>query len=152
MCADIVIIIASSVALILAGGDDLDFVASPLRTLRFFQILRMMRMDRRGGSFKLLATVVWTHRQARRVSSLSLDSTALHSTLIDSNSLYSTRLLCDARATADALVTAHSTAQHNTVCVSTAVCRSLPKYLLYQRAVASSLILLRASRRTLSIE
>ncbi|VDP93804.1 unnamed protein product [Echinostoma caproni] len=39
------------------------FAASALRGLRFFQILRMIRMDRRGGSFKLLASVVWAHRQ-----------------------------------------------------------------------------------------
>uniref|UniRef100_A0A158RA41 Potassium voltage-gated channel subfamily KQT member 5 n=1 Tax=Taenia asiatica TaxID=60517 RepID=A0A158RA41_TAEAS len=34
-----------------------------LRGLRFFQILRMIRVDRRAGSFKLLASVVWAHRQ-----------------------------------------------------------------------------------------
>ena len=30
------------------------FAASALRGLRFFQILRMVRMDRRGGTWKLL--------------------------------------------------------------------------------------------------
>ncbi|KAI3388562.1 hypothetical protein SNEBB_006789 [Seison nebaliae] len=39
------------------------FAASALRGLRFFQILRMLRMDRKGGTWKLLASVVWAHRQ-----------------------------------------------------------------------------------------
>lgn len=34
-----------------------------LRGLRFFQILRMVRMDRRGGTWKLLGSVVYAHRQ-----------------------------------------------------------------------------------------
>lgn len=34
------------------------FAASALRGLRFFQILRMVRMDRRGGTWKLLGTFV----------------------------------------------------------------------------------------------
>ena len=39
------------------------YAASALRGLRFFQILRMVRMDRRGGTWKLLGTVVYAHRQ-----------------------------------------------------------------------------------------
>ena len=39
------------------------FAASALRVLRFFQILRMVRMDRRGGTWKLLGSVVYAHRQ-----------------------------------------------------------------------------------------
>ena len=39
------------------------FAASALRGLRFFQILRMVRMDRRGGTWKLLGSVVYAHRQ-----------------------------------------------------------------------------------------
>lgn len=63
MCADIVVIMTSTAMLLFAPHEELEFVASPLRGLRFFQILRMMRMDRRAGSFKLLASVVWAHRQ-----------------------------------------------------------------------------------------
>lgn len=37
--------------------------ASALRGLRFFQILRMVRMDRRGGTWKLLGSVIYAHRQ-----------------------------------------------------------------------------------------
>ena len=39
------------------------FAASALSGLRFFQILRMLRMDRRGGTWKLLGSVVYAHRQ-----------------------------------------------------------------------------------------
>nr|QQY02604.1 potassium voltage-gated channel subfamily KQT member 2 [Cryptocotyle lingua] len=59
---DATVIIASIVVLSM-GTDSQRFAASPLRGLRFFQILRMIRMDRRGGSWKLLASVVWAHRQ-----------------------------------------------------------------------------------------
>lgn len=38
-------------------------VFTALRGLRFFQILRMVRMDRRGGTWKLLGSVVYAHRQ-----------------------------------------------------------------------------------------
>jgi len=44
------------------GGNGV-FAASALRGLRFFQILRMLRMDRRGGTWKLLGSVVYAHRQ-----------------------------------------------------------------------------------------
>lgn len=39
------------------------FAATAVRGLRFFQILRMVRIDRRGGTWKLLGSVVWAHRQ-----------------------------------------------------------------------------------------
>ena len=38
------------------------FAASALRGLRFFQILRMARMDRRGGTWKLLGSVVCSYK------------------------------------------------------------------------------------------
>nr|QQY02580.1 potassium voltage-gated channel subfamily KQT member 1 [Cryptocotyle lingua] len=59
---DFVVIVASVVILAVDNNGNM-FAASALRGLRFFQILRMIRMDRRGGSFKLLASVVWAHRQ-----------------------------------------------------------------------------------------
>ena len=42
------------------------FGASAFRALRFFQILRMVRMDRRGGTWKLLGSVVYAHRQVKK--------------------------------------------------------------------------------------
>ncbi|KAG9509017.1 Potassium voltage-gated channel subfamily KQT member 5, partial [Fragariocoptes setiger] len=59
---DIMVILASAVVL-LAGSSGQIFAASALRGLRFFQILRMVRMDRRGGTWKLLGSVVYAHRQ-----------------------------------------------------------------------------------------
>lgn len=46
-------IVASTVVLSLGSSGQV-FAASALRGLRFFQILRMVRMDRRGGTWKLL--------------------------------------------------------------------------------------------------
>ncbi|CAH8488662.1 Potassium voltage-gated channel sub KQT member 4 [Schistosoma haematobium] len=62
-CIVDVIVIVASVVVLAVDSDRNMFAASALRGLRFFQILRMIRMDRRGGSFKLLASVVWAHRQ-----------------------------------------------------------------------------------------
>ena len=56
------IVVLASVIVLAAGGGQV-FAASALRGLRFFQILRMVRMDRRGGTWKLLGTVVYAHRQ-----------------------------------------------------------------------------------------
>jgi hypothetical protein len=58
---DVITICASLVVLTGLGGRV--YAASALRGLRFFQILRMVRMDRRGGTWKLLGTVVYAHRQ-----------------------------------------------------------------------------------------
>lgn len=58
---DVITIGASLVVLSGLGGRV--YAASALRGLRFFQILRMVRMDRRGGTWKLLGTVVYAHRQ-----------------------------------------------------------------------------------------
>lgn len=60
--ADLLVIVASIVILLLGSSGQV-FATSALRGLRFFQILRMVRVDRRGGSWKLLGSVVWAHRQ-----------------------------------------------------------------------------------------
>ncbi|OTF71365.1 hypothetical protein BLA29_007725 [Euroglyphus maynei] len=59
---DLIVIVASTVVLSLGSSGQV-FAASALRGLRFFQILRMVRMDRRGGTWKLLGSVVYAHRQ-----------------------------------------------------------------------------------------
>lgn len=58
-----VIVIVASVVVLSVGSSGQVFAASALRGLRFFQILRMVRMDRRGGTWKLLGSVVYAHRQ-----------------------------------------------------------------------------------------
>ncbi|XP_052125453.1 potassium voltage-gated channel subfamily KQT member 1-like isoform X6 [Frankliniella occidentalis] len=57
---DIITILASLVVLSMGSSGQ---VLTALRGLRFFQILRMVRMDRRGGTWKLLGSVVYAHRQ-----------------------------------------------------------------------------------------
>ena len=57
------ITIAASIIVLAMGSGGQVFAASALRGLRFFQILRMVRMDRRGGTWKLLGSVVYAHRQ-----------------------------------------------------------------------------------------
>ncbi|XP_068627091.1 potassium voltage-gated channel subfamily KQT member 1 [Battus philenor] len=59
---DVTTIMASLVVLGMGSSGQV-FAASALRGLRFFQILRMVRMDRRGGTWKLLGSVVYAHRQ-----------------------------------------------------------------------------------------
>ncbi|XP_039754956.1 potassium voltage-gated channel subfamily KQT member 1 isoform X2 [Pararge aegeria] len=59
---DVTTILASMVVLGMGSSGQV-FAASALRGLRFFQILRMVRMDRRGGTWKLLGSVVYAHRQ-----------------------------------------------------------------------------------------
>uniref|UniRef100_A0A4X1SPS4 Potassium voltage-gated channel subfamily Q member 2 n=1 Tax=Sus scrofa TaxID=9823 RepID=A0A4X1SPS4_PIG len=58
--ADIMVLVAS-IAVLAAGSQGNVFATSALRSLRFLQILRMIRMDRRGGTWKLLGSVVYAH-------------------------------------------------------------------------------------------
>ena len=60
---DVITVVASII--VLSKPDGQVMAASALRGLRFFQILRMVRMDRRGGTWKLLGSVVYAHRQVR---------------------------------------------------------------------------------------
>ncbi|KAF1549565.1 Potassium voltage-gated channel subfamily KQT member 4, partial [Eudyptula minor] len=55
------IVFIASVAVIAAGTQGNIFATSALRSMRFLQILRMVRMDRRGGTWKLLGSVVYAH-------------------------------------------------------------------------------------------
>ncbi|KAJ7421942.1 hypothetical protein BTVI_16138 [Pitangus sulphuratus] len=59
-CGDIIVLIAS-IAVVSAKTQGNIFATSALRSLRFLQILRMVRMDRRGGTWKLLGSVVYAH-------------------------------------------------------------------------------------------
>ncbi|ESO85345.1 hypothetical protein LOTGIDRAFT_195888, partial [Lottia gigantea] len=63
LCIIDFILVAASITTLAIGGTQDMFATSSLRGLRFFQILRMVRMDRRGGTWKLLGSVVWAHRQ-----------------------------------------------------------------------------------------
>uniref|UniRef100_A0A3Q3AYL1 Potassium voltage-gated channel subfamily Q member 5 n=1 Tax=Kryptolebias marmoratus TaxID=37003 RepID=A0A3Q3AYL1_KRYMA len=60
-CVIDIIVLIASVAVVSAGSQGNVFATSALRSLRFLQILRMVRMDRRGGTWKLLGSVVYAH-------------------------------------------------------------------------------------------
>ncbi|XP_016150787.1 potassium voltage-gated channel subfamily KQT member 5-like [Sinocyclocheilus grahami] len=60
-CVIDIIVLIASVAVVSAGSQSNIFATSALRSLRFLQILRMVRMDRRGGTWKLLGSVVYAH-------------------------------------------------------------------------------------------
>lgn len=65
LSTDIMVLIAS-IAVLAAGSQGNVFATSALRSLRFLQILRMIRMDRRGGTWKLLGSVVYAHSKVSR--------------------------------------------------------------------------------------
>ncbi|PIC18810.1 hypothetical protein B9Z55_024571 [Caenorhabditis nigoni] len=62
-CVIDIIVILASITVLCIGATGQVFAASAIRGLRFFQILRMLRIDRRAGTWKLLGSVVWAHRQ-----------------------------------------------------------------------------------------
>ncbi|KAI3369589.1 hypothetical protein L3Q82_024499 [Scortum barcoo] len=64
---DIMVLIAS-ISVLAAGTQGNVFATSAIRSLRFLQILRMIRMDRRGGTWKLLGSVVYAHSKDRDIN------------------------------------------------------------------------------------
>lgn len=68
--ADIIVLVAS-VAVVSAGSQGNILATSFLRSLRFLQIVRMVRMDRRGGTWKLLGSVVYAHSKVGLVRTRS---------------------------------------------------------------------------------
>jgi hypothetical protein len=45
------------------GSNGQVFATSAIRGIRFLQILRMLHVDRQGGTWRLLGSVVFIHRQ-----------------------------------------------------------------------------------------
>lgn len=45
------------------GSNGQVFATSAIRGIRFLQILRMLHVDRQGGTWRLLGSVVYIHRQ-----------------------------------------------------------------------------------------
>ncbi|XP_076596981.1 potassium voltage-gated channel, KQT-like subfamily, member 2a isoform X1 [Chaetodon auriga] len=60
-CVIDIMVLFASVSVLAAGSQGNVFATSAIRSLRFLQILRMLRMDRRGGTWKLLGSVVYAH-------------------------------------------------------------------------------------------
>ncbi|KAM7015309.1 potassium voltage-gated channel subfamily KQT member 1.1 isoform 2-T2 [Tautogolabrus adspersus] len=59
---DLIVVVASIVVL-LVGSKGQVFATSAIRGIRFLQILRMLHVDRQGGTWRLLGSVVYSHRQ-----------------------------------------------------------------------------------------
>uniref|UniRef100_A0A158P6V1 Potassium voltage-gated channel subfamily KQT member 1 n=1 Tax=Angiostrongylus cantonensis TaxID=6313 RepID=A0A158P6V1_ANGCA len=56
-------VVAASITVILFGSEGQVFAASAIRGVRFLQILRMLHVDRQGGTWRLLGSVIFIHRQ-----------------------------------------------------------------------------------------
>ncbi|XP_064612564.1 potassium voltage-gated channel subfamily KQT member 1-like [Liolophura sinensis] len=59
---DLLVVVASIVVLSV-GSNGQVFATSAIRGVRFLQILRMLHVDRQGGTWRLLGSVVYIHRQ-----------------------------------------------------------------------------------------
>ncbi|KAG2462030.1 KCNQ1 protein, partial [Polypterus senegalus] len=59
---DLIVVVASIMVLCI-GYNGQVFATSAIRGIRFLQILRMLHVDRQGGTWRLLGSVVFIHRQ-----------------------------------------------------------------------------------------
>uniref|UniRef100_A0AC34QX97 Potassium voltage-gated channel subfamily KQT member 1 n=1 Tax=Panagrolaimus sp. JU765 TaxID=591449 RepID=A0AC34QX97_9BILA len=59
---DLCVVVAST-TVICVGSEGTVFATSAIRGVRFLQILRMLHVDRQGGTWRLLGSVVFIHRQ-----------------------------------------------------------------------------------------
>ncbi|KFB51342.1 AGAP011113-PA-like protein [Anopheles sinensis] len=59
---DLIVVVASMIVLSW-GSNGQVFATSAIRGIRFLQILRMLHVDRQGGTWRLLGSVVFIHRQ-----------------------------------------------------------------------------------------
>ncbi|CAL8404975.1 unnamed protein product, partial [Boreogadus saida] len=57
------IVVAASMVVLSVGSKGQMFATSAVRGIRFLQILRMLHVDRQGGTWRLLGSVVFIHRQ-----------------------------------------------------------------------------------------
>ena len=62
LSSDLIVVIASAVVLVV-GSQGQVFATGAIRGVRFLQILRMLHVDRQGGTWRLLGSVVFIHRQ-----------------------------------------------------------------------------------------
>ena len=57
------VVVTASVIVLAVGSNGQVFATSAIRGVRFLQILRMLHVDRQGGTWRLLGSVVFIHRQ-----------------------------------------------------------------------------------------
>ncbi|PVD32396.1 hypothetical protein C0Q70_07830 [Pomacea canaliculata] len=77
LCIIDMVLIMAGVTTLVVGSTQEHFATSVISGLRFFQILRMVRMDRRGGTWKLLGSVVWAHSQQELITTVYIGMLAL---------------------------------------------------------------------------
>lgn len=70
LSADLIVVVASIVVLSI-GSNGQVFATSAIRGIRFLQILRMLHVDRQGGTWRLLGSVVFIHRQVSKLRTVS---------------------------------------------------------------------------------
>jgi len=63
--------------LITLASDRQAFAASAIRGVRFLQILRVLHVDRHGGTWRLLGSVVYIHRQVEKISTKNMNNLTL---------------------------------------------------------------------------
>ncbi|CAG5128004.1 unnamed protein product, partial [Candidula unifasciata] len=56
-------VVVASIVVLTVGSNGQVFATSAIRGVRFLQILRMLHVDRQGGTWRLLGSVVYIHRQ-----------------------------------------------------------------------------------------
>lgn len=66
-------VVLASLVVITVGSKGQVFATSAIRGVRFLQILRMLHVDRQGGTWRLLGSVVFIHRQVPSTSHLVED-------------------------------------------------------------------------------
>ena len=63
ICIIDLIVVSASIIVLAWGSNGQVFATSAIRGIRFLQILRMLHVDRQGGTWRLLGSVVFIHRQ-----------------------------------------------------------------------------------------
>ena len=63
ICVIDLVVVTASIIVLVVGSDGTVSAASAVRGIRFLQILRMLHIDRQGGTWRLLGSVVYLHRQ-----------------------------------------------------------------------------------------
>uniref|UniRef100_T1IGW3 Potassium voltage-gated channel subfamily KQT member 1 n=1 Tax=Strigamia maritima TaxID=126957 RepID=T1IGW3_STRMM len=63
ICIIDLIVVFASIVVLAVGSNGQVFATSAIRGIRFLQILRMLHVDRQGGTWRLLGSVVFVHRQ-----------------------------------------------------------------------------------------
>lgn len=107
ICVIDFIIIVSSFLVIFFGSDGYTFGVTSLRGVRFLQILRMLHVDREGGCWRLLGSVVMEHRQemctALYIGFLGLLASSYFMFLIESEAIKNSMPSSEFATYADAL-------------------------------------------------